>query len=81
MKAIPLIVNRVLNAAGLGAEVAGQLRPFGTQVIAYGPRGQAGEAPELLTAAETALKDAGYAVEWANHEGVNNSYLIVTEGT
>lgn len=79
MKAIPLIVNRVLNKAGLRDEVAGLLRMDGTHVIAFGERAQAGEAQDLLTVAEKALTEAGYEVDWVTHEGVNNSYLLVTE--
>lgn len=81
MQAIPLVVNRVLNKAGLAGEVGSQSRHWGLQVIAYGPRSQAGEGANLLTEAEKALKAAGYDVEWAIHEGVNNTYLIVRDGT
>jgi hypothetical protein len=79
VKAIPLVVNRVLNKAGLRNEVAGQQRMNGTHVIAYGERARTGEAHELLTVAEAALKSAGYAVEWVHEAGVTNSYLIVRE--
>lgn len=79
MKAIPLIVNRILNKAGFRDQVGGVQAMHGTRVIAYGPFTEERKARDMLTAAETALKEAGYAVEWHNHEGVNNSYLMVTE--
>lgn len=79
MKAIPLVVNRVLNKAGLRDQAAGRQSWDGTYVYAFGPRVEKGEARDVLTTAEKALKDAGYAVEWHVEEGVNNSFLIVRE--